>query len=210
MRLNIVKMLTICLLGLAIIGFLFLLYSAWRTRQTADNILRDVQGFRVGKTSFQEVESFRQRYSSYVSYAPNKPKTCSAEACWFSVGVDNPLASLILKKSGFSSGIAFNKGSLQEVDVAASCAGADSKFVPTFVVQVKQAVDNPQFRGGAAGSGNGFFFDLGPSATQEQVAAVYGLDLGFLDRFGGCHDATEMFVENPRQWPPSLWEQNTH
>jgi hypothetical protein len=206
MRLRVLKTVAFCLLGLAVAGFVFLLLCAWHRRQVADGILSDVQGLRVGKTSFQEVESFRQRYSSYVSYARNKPQTCSPEECWFSVGLDNPLASLILRKSGFGAGIAFSRGALQEVDVAASCAGADRNFIPTFVVEVRQSVDNSQFRARAAGSGNAYLVDIGPNVTQEQAAAVYDLNLSFLDRFGGCHDATEMFLQNPSQWPPTVWQ----
>lgn len=169
MRLSVPKTVAFCVLGLVVAGFFFGLYCARHRRQIADDVLRDVQGLRVGKTSFQEVESFRQRYSSYVSYARNKPQTCRPEACWFSVGLDNPLASLILRKSSFGAGIGFSTGSLQEVDVAASCAGADRRFIPTYVAEVRQAVDNPQFRGGAAGSGNGFFSKLGQTPHRSRL-----------------------------------------
>lgn len=207
MRLSVRKAVAFCLLGLAVAVVLSVFYYARLGRRTADDVLRDVQRFRVGNTSFQQVELFRKRYSSYVSYVENKPRTCNPEACWFSVEFKNPLASLILRKSSFGAGIAFSKGSLQEVDLAASCADADRKppYVPTFVVMVTQSVSNPQFRGGVASSGNGFVFDLGSGATAEQVARVYGLNLSFLDRLGGCHDATEMFTESPGKWLPTMF-----
>jgi len=205
------RLLTVVLsvLGLGAAGFLLLFSWAWYTRQVADECIRDLKGLRVDKASFQQVESFRQRYFSYAF--PNNSGTCTLKACSFSVGFANRISFLTLRESGMAATIVFNKGALQEVKLGASCAGADRKvpYVPTFIVMVTQAVYNPNFRGGAFGSGNGFGFDIGPDATEEEIAKVYGLDLGFLDRLGGCHDATEMFAENPAQWPRNLWEQST-
>jgi hypothetical protein len=104
--------------------------------------------------------------------------------------------------------IGFEKGSLQEVQLGAGCAGADRKppFIDTFVVIVTQASFLPPgVHGGAAGSGNGYVFHVGPGATPEKLAKVYGFNFDFLDRFGGCHDAAEMFAQSPAQWQESFW-----
>ncbi len=193
------------LLGLGIAGFLLLFSWAWHTRSVADECIRDLKGLRVGKASFQEVESFRRRYLSHVFL--NNSGSCTSDACSFSIGFANRISFLTLRQSGMAASIGFTKGSLQEVKLGASCAGADRKipYIPTFVVMVNQAVYNPKFRGGAVGSGNGFVFDIGQDATEEQIAKLYGLNLDFLDHLGGCHDATEMFAENPAQWPRSIW-----
>jgi hypothetical protein len=200
------KTVFLSLLGLGVAGFLSLFYRALHTRHVAEECMRGLQVLRVGKASFEEIEEFRRQYASYII---DKPGTCTSEACSFSVGFDNRISFLTHRESGLAASIAFRKGSLEEVYFGASCAGADRKppYVPTFVVMVRQSISNPQFRGGPAGSGNGFVFDLGPDATEEQIARVYGLNLSFLDHLGGCRDATEMFKESPAQWRRSLWGQ---
>lgn len=170
MRTTRLKTVVFSLLILGVAGFLFLFYRALHTRQVADECIRDLQKLRVGKASFQDVESFRRRYSSYVFL--DKPDTCTSEACSFSVGFDNRISFLTLRESGMAATIAFSKGSLEEVKLGACCADADRKPPYTWVVMVTQAVDTPKFRGGGFGSGNGLDFHIGPAATEEQIAKV--------------------------------------
>jgi hypothetical protein len=109
------KTVVLSVLGLGIAGFLFLFYRAFHTRQVADECIRDLQVLRVGKASFEEVESFRRRYASY---AMGKPGTCTSEACSFSVGFDNRISFLTFRESGLASSIVFKKGSLKVTSFA--------------------------------------------------------------------------------------------
>jgi len=59
--------------------FFFLFYSAWRTRRAAEVFVRDLRAMNVGQASFQEVESFRQRYSSYVLRLSRPEQTTDAQ-----------------------------------------------------------------------------------------------------------------------------------
>jgi hypothetical protein len=38
------------------------------------------------------------------------------------------------------------------------------------------------------------FSTSGSARRREKLAKVYGFNFDFLDRFGGCHDAAEMFA----------------
>jgi hypothetical protein len=205
MRWKRLKTVILGLLVIAALGFSFLFYSAWRTRRAGENFVRDLRAMDVGQTSFQQVASLRRRYSSYI---PDKADTCTSEDCKFTVVFKNWPALLTLRESSLGASVVFQKGSLQQVGLGAGCAGADRKppYIGTFVVSVNRASFLPPgVHGGAAGSGNGYVFNVGSGAKPEQLAKVYGFNFDFLNRFGGCRDAAEMFAQSPAQWQESFW-----
>jgi len=200
------------LFGVLVLVFLSLFYYGRRTRSDAEHFVRDVSALRIGQSSLSDIMPIGQKYASYVLPNRHALQVCNPKHCELDFAFHNWPAFLTLRKSNMTSAIFVQSGSLQGIYVDAACAGANRKppFVPTFVVIVNQALYNPPgLHGGAASSGNGYAFNIGPGATPEQLAKVYDFDLDFLDRLGGCHDAAEIFAENPRQWPPSLWEQKT-
>jgi len=208
MRLKHFNIAVLYLLGSLVLAFLSLLYCARRTRRDAERFVRDVSTLRIGQSSLSDITPIGQKYASYVVPNPHAPQVCNPEHCELDFAFHNWPAFLTLRKSDMTSAIFFQTGSLQGIYVGAACAGADRKppFVPTFVVIVNQALYNPPgFHGGVVSSGNGYSFNIGPGATPEQLGKVYGFNLDFLDRLGGCHDATEMFVESPSNWPRSWW-----
>lgn len=208
MRLKHLKIAVLFLLGLLVLALLSLLYYSRRTRRDAEHFVRDVSALRIGQSSLSDVTSIGQKYASYVVLNPQAPQVCNPERCEMDFAFQNWPAFLRLSKNDMKSGLLFQTGSLQGIYVGVACAGADRKppFVPTFVVIVNQAVYNPPgLHGGAVSTANGYSFNVGPGATHEQLAKVYGFNFDILDRFGGCHDAAEMFAESPTHWPQDLW-----
>src|SRR5271166_1755919 len=200
MRLKHLNIAILCLLGLLGLAFLSLLYYARRTQRDAERFVRDVSTLRIGQSSLSDVTPIGQKYASYVVPNPHTPQVCNPEHCELDFAFHNWPAFLTLRKSDMTAAVLFQTGSLRGIYVGAACAATNRKppFVPTFVVIVNQALYNPPgLHGGAVSSGNGYSFNLGPDATPEQLAKVYGFNFDILDRFGGCHDATEMFSENP-------------
>ena len=77
---------------------------------------------------------------------------------------------------------------------------ANSQIRAYLCVMVNQAMYNPPgVDGTAANTGNGYSFRIGPGATTYQLSKVYGFNLHFLSRFGGCRDGADMFAEDLAQ-----------
>lgn len=208
MRLKHWEIAVLCMLVVLVLAFFSLLYYARRTRRDAEHFVRDVSTLRIGQSSLSDVTSIGQKYAPYVMANPNAPKVCNPEHCEVDFAFQNWPAFLTLHKNDMKSSLLLQRGSLQGIYVGAACAGADRKppFVPTFVVIVNQAMyDPPGLHGGAVSTANGYSFNVGPGATHEQLAKVYGFNFDILDRWGGCHAAAEMFDESPTLWPQNLW-----
>jgi hypothetical protein len=192
---------------IAVAAFLLLLYRARQTRLAAQNLMTDLRSLEVGQSSFQEILSLRQKYASYVLEDNRPQEACTPNQCKVSFGFKNWPAYLRLHESGMAAGLSFQNGSLQEIYVGASCAGAKNKppFVPTFVVMIDRDIDNPPgVYGVRASTSNGYSFRVGPGSRRDQIAKLYSLNFDILQRFGVCRSLDEMFAQDPALWLQSV------
>jgi hypothetical protein len=182
----------------AILAVTCIWYEAHRIRKVAEAYLADVQHLSVGKSSFEEVNTLRQRYSRYSSASPD----CTAELCVTGIGFTNEWLSRyrLMPFRGFGSELSVHKGVLREISAMAICYGPNGG--PPFVVHVDDALPNPLTFAGPFSSGgttlsgdkrDHIVIHLTPAATAEQHDQAYRFTPQFLDLGGKCNDANDMF-----------------
>ncbi len=199
-------LLILLLLAVAVIA-LGPVYERWRAGQ----LLALLQQTKVGKTTLPEFRSVADKKLRFTCLNFGKDEN-SASYVVFDQSVTNPVGihgfapwSIFTVQVVFDKGIVISKSAHFASGEHAEFSGTVNEWLhkPVLLVGISENSPPPphHWAGFEYNPWHRFYIDDDIGATEAEKQADWHINLGCMTRFGGCHDARELFPD-VRPTPP--------